>query len=104
MRPSLRAAGEPPMAGRDDLRRMLRWRLAVRESNLPSSAKLVALVLDTFMNKSGESWPSVRLLARSTSLSEATVRWHLRILEIAGYVYTLDRWGQFVGPSNPADP
>jgi DNA-binding transcriptional regulator YhcF (GntR family) len=44
------------------------WRDALRDSDLPSTPKLVALVLSTYLNGRGYGFPSRRTLAQGASL------------------------------------
>lgn len=62
------------------------WRIAVRESNLDATAKLVAFTLDTYMDRRGIAWPSRPSLATSSSLGVRTVDRALIRLENAGLI------------------
>jgi hypothetical protein len=44
------------------------WRNAVRDSDLDRTAKLVALVLSTYMDHTGAAWPAKTTIARGASL------------------------------------
>lgn len=44
------------------------WRNALRDSNLDRTAKLVGLVLSTYMDSAGVAWPSKATLAAKASL------------------------------------
>jgi len=53
----------------------VKWMAAVFELDLPSSHKLVLLVLADHADNDGRNaWPSVSLISKKTSLSERTVR------------------------------
>src|SRR4051812_32384832 len=56
------------MAGRSTL---ADWRDALRDSDLDRTAKLVGLVLSTYMNGSCIAWPSKITLAKGASLGRA---------------------------------
>jgi hypothetical protein len=71
-------------------RRQLDWRIAVRESDLKKAAKLVALVLDTYMDGSGVAWPSRETIAHAASLSVDIVDRALSEIERAGLL-TIER-------------
>jgi hypothetical protein len=62
----------------------LRWRIAVCESSLDATARLVALVLDTFMNGTGFAWPSRVSVADRAGLDVRTVDKAIARLERAG--------------------
>jgi hypothetical protein len=74
----------------------LRWAYAVKGTDLPSRAKLVAYVVAVeYMNRQtlGDVRPGVPRLARDTSLSERTVAYALQDLEDAGYLVLVKRGG-----------
>lgn len=62
------------------------WRIAVRESGLDATAKLVAFTLDTYMDKRGIAWPARPSLAASSTLGIRTVDRALLRLERAGFI------------------
>src|SRR5687767_9040866 len=62
------------------------WREAVRDSDLGSSAKLLALVLSTYMDTNGKCWPSKLTLSQNCSLVLRAVDGALHRLEEAGFV------------------
>jgi len=64
------------------------WRDAVRDSEeLDRTAKLVALILSTYMNGHGFAWPSQKTLAAGASLTTArAVPGAIRRLEVAGFL------------------
>lgn len=63
------------------------WVTLIRDSDLPSSARLVAFVLHTHMNMDLDmAWPSISRLCHETGLSRATVCKHLDILETKGWL------------------
>ena len=61
-----------------------RWRNAVRDSDLDSTSKLVALVLSTFMDSNGRCWPSRERIARAASLSVRSVAIAMLRIEASG--------------------
>jgi hypothetical protein len=63
---------------------LVRWRGLIVESELPSPAKLVALVLSTHMDSNGGScFPSLSTIAREAALGRSTVIRALADLERA---------------------
>lgn len=56
------------MAGRKS--RVILWREAIRDSELDRTAKLVAYTISTYMNASGEAFPSKPTIARGASLGQ----------------------------------
>lgn len=62
------------------------WRDVVRDSDLGYAAKLVGLVLSTYMDARGRAWPSRETLARGASRSLRLVHDAIGELEGAGYV------------------
>lgn len=71
------------------------WRSAVCESDLPPTARHVALTLSLYMNERGSSaFPGATRLARDTGLHESTVRAQLRDLCDAGWLEQTERGGQ----------
>ena len=62
------------------------WRSSVVESNLSSSARLVGLVLTTFMNRNGLCFPSKDTIAAGCDFSRRTVDKAVNELESAGYL------------------
>jgi hypothetical protein len=65
---------------------LAKWRDAVRDSDLSSTAKLVALALSTRMNRYGGAWPSKDTIAGDTSLGRRTVDAAIETLEREGYL------------------
>jgi hypothetical protein len=63
-----------------------KWRDAVRDSELKSTAKLVALVLSTRMNRHLVAYPSKETIATDCSLSRRSVDAAVDVLEKAGYL------------------
>jgi len=53
--------------------------------------KLVALTIADFADDEGKAWPSLATIARKSSLSESSVRRHLRKLESAGILQVIPR-------------
>jgi DNA-binding transcriptional MocR family regulator len=73
------------------------WRDAIRESDLRSSARLVALVLSTHMDRNGGScFPSLSTIARETALGRSTVKRALDALQEAGFIERVSG-----GPTTP---
>jgi hypothetical protein len=72
------------------------WRKAVRESDLPSTTKLVALTLSDYMDNEtlGNAFPGNEWLARGTGLNEKTVREHLKVLKRAGFLDQVHHGGR----------
>lgn len=63
------------------------WRGAIADSALPASAKLLALTLTLHMSERGDScFPNRETLMRETSLSRATVRRQIQLLEDEGWL------------------
>ncbi|GLR55148.1 helix-turn-helix domain-containing protein [Shinella yambaruensis] len=74
----------------------LRWRNALADSALGSNAKHVLKEIHSFMNADGrQAFPTIAMLARRTSLSEKTVRTHLKVAEDAGWIDVQE--GRFPG-------
>src|SRR5436309_3407100 len=73
---------------------MHRWREAVRESDLDSTAKLVAFALSTFMDAEGRTRRSRATIAAASSLNVRTVDEALRRLETAGLLEVLRNTGR----------
>lgn len=62
------------------------WRDALRDSPLDKSAKLVGLVLSTFLNGKGRAFPSLETLADGASVSRRTVWAAIARLELHGFL------------------
>jgi hypothetical protein len=62
---------------------LMRWRDHIRDSDLSSSAKLVAHTLSTYMDASGHAFPSRETLASGCSLAGRTVYAAINELETA---------------------
>lgn len=75
-------------------RRQLDWRIAVCESDLDVTAKYVALVLDTFMDKRGFAYPSRETLAERSRLVVRAVQEATNRLEQAGFLIVLRSRGR----------
>jgi hypothetical protein len=75
-------------------RRQLHWRIAVCESDIDLTAKYVALVLDTFMDKRGFAWPSQETLAARSGVDARTVRRVMTRLEQAGFLIVVHSRGR----------
>ena len=74
---------------------VVEWRRAlIASSALPSSARLVALVLAEHMTQAGDRcFPSVALLCHETGLARSTVQEQLALLEQHGWVLRSSRRG-----------
>lgn len=73
---------------------LMRWRNAIRGSDLKSWARLVALTLSTRMNTQGGScYPSVTTIARDTGLGRSTVLRALAVLEKEKFLEVVVRGG-----------
>ena len=66
-------------------------RVILRESDLPPSARLLALALKSRADEDGHCFPSIELLARDTGMGERTVDKHLAVLRAGGYLRTQRR-------------
>jgi len=72
---------------RRSLSPLFTWRTAVKDSDLPSSAKHVALNLSLYMSEAGTSaFPGLRAQAADCSLGKDTVIKALRLLEEQGWL------------------
>src|SRR5580765_3813892 len=56
------------------------WCRAVRDADLSPSARLVGLILSTYVNGQGAAYPTRRELARAAGVSVSTVKRALRAL------------------------
>jgi DNA-binding transcriptional MocR family regulator len=67
----------------------LRWRYekAVRDSDLPASAKSIAWALKSRADEFGWCNPSLPTLAHDAGLSRSTVALHLRVLQAQGWLW-----------------
>jgi len=71
---------------------LFRWRKAIMNSNLPSTQRYVLHVVGFHMNgDGGECFPSTKLLARETGLSERTVVTHLMDARKKGWLRVTER-------------
>lgn len=76
-----------PAANKKSPSRRLQWKLAVRDSDLSSTDRLVAYTLALRMNPHGGScFPSLELLARETGLHRSTVHASIQRLEQAHFL------------------
>jgi hypothetical protein len=66
--------------------RQLDWRLAIRSSDLDPTARLVALVLDTWMNRHGVAWPSRSSIAAGCGITVKTAARAVDRLVAAGFL------------------
>ena len=75
--------------------RLLSWRDAIADTDLPPHVKLVAFVLSLHMNRQGSScFPGRELLMRQSSLGKSAVMAHLKALEDAGWLTSEKRAGR----------
>lgn len=71
------------------------WRMAVAESDLPATTKHVLLTLSLFLADIGEgAFPSLRTLARLTSLTDKALRVHLLRASTKGWLERKERFHQ----------
>jgi hypothetical protein len=66
--------------------RPLVWRKAIRESDLDSTARLIAYTLSTWLNGKGRAYPSREEIAAGAGVGVTTVDRALRRLEEAGFL------------------
>lgn len=63
------------------------WRSVIIDSDLPATAKLVALCLSMHMSERGDScFPSITTQCQETGLSRSTVCGHLKLLEEGAFL------------------
>lgn len=68
------------------------WMRSIRDSELPSSTRLVLLTMVTWIdNTTGTCFPSLATLAQGTGLAKSTVTTHLKRAEEAGYIRRTQR-------------
>ena len=63
----------------------IKWMVKALDSRLPPTKKLVMVALANNASDEGLAWPSIRTLARHTSLSKRTVQRILHSFHEAGY-------------------
>jgi len=74
-------------AGPDETHFLFRWRKALRESDLPSSARLIAHTMSDYMDLKGRgAHPGYRRLAKECGLSQDTIAVHLPKLVGLGWL------------------
>ena len=82
---------------------VLTWRSAICDSDLPATARHVALTLSIYMNeRGGSAFPGGGRLAADTGLSLRTVRTALSTLEEAGWLRVVTRGGSLPGRERKA--
>lgn len=87
MTDSAGSASRPPIFG------AWTWRRALLSSDLPGTTKHVLLTLSCHIPEiGGAAWPSIATLAAETSLTEATVKKHLRAGLEAGWIARQKRY------------
>lgn len=69
------------------------WRIAVRESGLPSTARLACFVLSTYMNSDGECWPAIATIAAGCGLGKRAVQYALGEAEAYGLLEKTEQAG-----------
>ena len=75
------------MASGKTISPLISWRGAIPDSDLPATARHVALTLSLHMSERGDScFPSQSTLSRETGLSERTVREATHVLEQQGWL------------------
>lgn len=63
------------------------WMRQIRDSELPSSTRLVLLTMTTWIDsRTGVCWPSLTTLASGTGLAKSTVTEHLKVAEKKGFI------------------
>lgn len=73
---------------------LLTWRGAVCESDLPATARHVALTLSLYMSERGDSaYPGATRLSHDTGLSERSVRSQLALLVAHGWLVMVEQGG-----------
>jgi len=65
---------------------ILKWQRMLRDAPLSDEAKLVGFILSTHANGNGESFPSIRTIAREAGKTERSVIKGLRELQEKGYI------------------
>lgn len=79
------------------------WRAAIGQSDLPSTARLVAFAMGMYMSEMGVSaYPSAAELAQVTGLGISTVRQYRGMLEEEGWVICVRRGGVMPGGKHVA--
>lgn len=74
---------------------LLTWRSAICQSDLPATARHVALTLSLFMNELGASaYPGTGRLVQATALGESTVRRDLHMLVNRGWLELVEEGGR----------
>ena len=80
------------MSSQNTLSPLFTWRSAICESDLPATAKHVALTISLYMNeRGGSAFPGGSRLARDTSLDLRTVKRALALLEAEGWLTVVHR-------------
>ena len=76
----------------------LDWQqIIIKETDLPASAKLIAVCLAMYMNRGKDvAWPSLATIQGNTSLSRATVCKYLDLLDSEGWI-SRQRGGPITG-------
>jgi helix-turn-helix protein len=64
----------------------IHWRNAIRDSELDSTAKLVAHTLSTYMDSHCEAWPAKETLAAGAGKSKRTTDVAIEQIADAGYI------------------
>ena len=92
---SSRAGGVQRSASPVEIRRRIEYfqgaTLVVRDARLSAQARTLYVILCSYANGSGESWPSVELLVEQLGASEPTLKRARRELVTAGYLRVQQR-------------
>lgn len=82
------------MARESYLNPLFSWRGSIVASDLEAPTKHVALTLSLYMNeRGGSAFPGVTRMVADTSLSDPTVRKHLRVLVDTGWLTIVEHGG-----------
>jgi len=96
--------GGDPVSPKTNFQRLFTWRSAICESDLPPTARHVALTLALHMNELGGScFPGGARLTRETGLSMRTVRTALATLEQVGWLTVTHRGSSHHGQKRTAN-
>lgn len=69
-------------------------RILLHDSSLSTDAKMIYLILSSYVGKHGDVWPSHKTIAEDVGLSVSTVKRQLRVLRDRGLV----RWTNHLAP------
>lgn len=71
---------------------VVRWIRRVADSELEPSSRLALVMLASYASATGECWPSLPTLAKSTGLSRRTLQAHIKAVEAAGWLTSTAAW------------